>query len=183
MNDLAREAFEQWYLREIDGDPEELATEVDGEYFFHVPRTAWRAWQAAPQGPAVGPEGWKLVPVEPTTEMLGEGAIALLAQSREPLASAYRNMLAAAPEPDHIGDANNEANEPTGQLFACDTCDSRTDDPWHYSTPTNRHMHACDVCWPEVQLIMLTEAKQALLSQRGVPPEDMAAAIQLEDEE
>jgi len=47
MNDLAREAFEQWYLREIDGDPEELATEVDGEYFFHVPRTAWRAWQAA----------------------------------------------------------------------------------------------------------------------------------------
>lgn len=133
MNDLAREAFEQWYLREIDGDPEELATEVDGEYFFHVPRTAWRAWQATP-------------------------------------------------EPDHIGGANKKADEPTGQLLACDTCDSQTDDPWHYSTPTNRHMHACDVCWPEVQLIMLAEAKQGLLSRRGVPPEDMAAAIQLEDE-
>ena len=50
----------------------------------------------APQ-PAQVPEGWRLVPVEPTTEMLGEGAIALFAQSREPLSSAYRNMLAAAP--------------------------------------------------------------------------------------
>ena len=54
MNDLAREAFEQWYLREIDGDPEELATEVDGEYFFHVPRTAWRAWQATPEPDHIG---------------------------------------------------------------------------------------------------------------------------------
>lgn len=51
---------------------------------------------AAPQ-PAQVPEGWRLVPVEPTTEMLGEGAIALFAQSREPLSSAYRSMLAAAP--------------------------------------------------------------------------------------
>lgn len=50
----------------------------------------------APQ-PAQVPEGWRLVPVEPTTEMLGEGAIALFAQSREPLSSAYRSMLAAAP--------------------------------------------------------------------------------------
>lgn len=187
MNDLAREAFEQWYLREIDGDPEELAVEVDGDYFFHVPRACWLAWQAAPSGaqqmPAAVLEGWKLVPREPTTEMLAEGAIALFAQSREPLASAYRNMLAAAPQPDHIGDANKKANEPTGQPFACDTCDSQTDDPWHYSTLTNRHMHACDVCWPEVQQIMLAEAKQALLRRRGVPPEDMAAAIRLEDEE
>jgi len=68
---------------------------------------------AAPQ-PAQVPEGWRLVPVEPTTEMLGEGAIALFAQSREPLSSAYRSMLAAAPRCPMLtaapsGDAKREA--------------------------------------------------------------------------
>ena len=69
----------------------------------------------APQ-PAQVPEGWRLVPVEPTTEMLGEGAIALFAQSREPLSSAYRSMLAAAPRCPMLtaapsGDAKREAEE------------------------------------------------------------------------
>ena len=54
------------------------------------------------------------MPVEPTTEMLGEGAIALFAQSREPLSSAYRSMLAAAPRCPMLtaapsGDAKREA--------------------------------------------------------------------------
>lgn len=70
---------------------------------------------AAPQ-PAQVPEGWRLVPVEPTTEMLGEGAIALFAQSREPLSSAYRSMLAAAPRCPMLtaapsGDAKREAED------------------------------------------------------------------------
>jgi hypothetical protein len=145
---------------------------------------------------ADAPGGWKLVPIEPTEDMVlqgfesdiepeFDGEFDDLSGCQEAALKArlcYAAMLAAAPTPDHIGDANKKPNELTGQLFACDTCDSQTDDPWHYSTPTNRHMHACDVCWPEVQLIMLAETKQALLSRRGVPPEDMAAAIQLEDE-
>lgn len=70
---------------------------------------------AAPQ-PAQVPEGWRLVPVEPTTEMLGEGAIALFAQSREPLSSAYRSMLEAAQRCPMLtaapsGDAKREADE------------------------------------------------------------------------
>ena len=69
----------------------------------------------APPSVAV-PEGGRLVPVEPTTEMLGEGAIALFAQSREPLSSAYRSMLAAAPRCPMLtaapsGDAKREAEE------------------------------------------------------------------------
>jgi hypothetical protein len=87
-------------------DPDTLSDYRAGDR-LHIPvyrPDASAEWQAgipvylhaAPQ-PAQVPEGWRLVPVEPTTEMLGEGAIALFAQSREPLSSAYRNMLAAAP--------------------------------------------------------------------------------------
>lgn len=46
------------------------------------------------------PEGWKLVPVEPTDDMLGElyGSAILPASLRAPLAEAWRDTLAAAPE-------------------------------------------------------------------------------------
>jgi len=33
----------------------------------------------------------------------------------------------------------------------CDTCGGSMDYmPWHYSTEFERHKHACDKCWPEV---------------------------------
>lgn len=47
----------------------------------------------------------------------------------------------------------------------CDTCGkSMNYMPWHYSEEDNRHLHACDECWPEVNpLSSLAEvrAKQA----------------------
>lgn len=34
---------------------------------------------------------------------------------------------------------------------ACDTCHSEIDYmPWHYSKGDDRHLHACDDCWPKV---------------------------------
>ncbi|KZX65849.1 hypothetical protein A3717_26460 [Alcanivorax sp. HI0013] len=107
-------------------DPDTLSDYRAGDR-LHIPvyrPDASAEWQAgipvylhaAPQ-PAQVPEGWRLVPVEPTTEMLGEGAIALFAQSREPLSSAYRSMLAAAPRCPMLtaapsGDAKREADKP-----------------------------------------------------------------------
>lgn len=40
----------------------------------------------------------------------------------------------------------------TPQRFPdCDTCGSPMDYmPWHYATETERHLHACNDCWPKV---------------------------------
>lgn len=50
------------------------------------------------------PEGWKLVPVEPTPEMIGKGIIAYDGKCE----SAYRAMLAAAPSPPPISGSADE---------------------------------------------------------------------------
>ncbi len=56
----------------------------------------------------VGREGWKLVPVEPTDEMVwaGKGALAMAEHAmkhkkehRSPMTETWNAMLAAAPEP------------------------------------------------------------------------------------
>lgn len=33
----------------------------------------------------------------------------------------------------------------------CSVCGAVAPDPWHYSTATSRHKHACDKCWPGVR--------------------------------
>lgn len=98
MSEAMREAFEALENLRRWADDHPAHIEADVERWTKAVKAALSGAQqgAAPQ-PAQVPEGWRLVPVEPTTEMLGEGAIALFAQSREPLSSAYRSMLAAAP--------------------------------------------------------------------------------------
>ena len=55
--------------------------------------------RTTPQAPSAQvPEGWKLVPVEPTEEMLTAGAGAVDINSHSPLAT-YAAMLSAAPTP------------------------------------------------------------------------------------
>jgi hypothetical protein len=39
--------------------------------------------------------------------------------------------------------------EPEDPL-TCSMCGAETTDPWHYSTQTSKHEHACDNCWPTV---------------------------------
>jgi hypothetical protein len=36
------------------------------------------------------------------------------------------------------------------ESFNCDVCGVACEDPWHYSAGDQRHMHACDACWPGV---------------------------------
>lgn len=47
----------------------------------------------------------------------------------------------------------------------CDTCGkSMSYMPWHYSKENNRHLHACDECWPEsnpLSILAEVRAKQA----------------------
>lgn len=43
-----------------------------------------------------------------------------------------------------------DSAEPVGYPD-CDTCGSPMDYmPWHYATETERHLHACNQCWPKV---------------------------------
>ena len=60
--------------------------------------TAMRqALEQQPAAPAI-PEGWKLVPVEPTKEMLDKGRIDNSIHGRTLAEACYRSMLNAAPE-------------------------------------------------------------------------------------
>ena len=52
----------------------------------------------------VAPEGWQLVPVEPTESMIGHGCGASVMVVSE-VVMAWRAMLAAAPKPDRLPDA------------------------------------------------------------------------------
>jgi hypothetical protein len=49
------------------------------------------------------PEGWKLVPVEPTRQMMSQGHFAMAGTDRGKFRRIYQAMLAAAPTPsDHL---------------------------------------------------------------------------------
>ena len=39
------------------------------------------------------------------------------------------------------------ASKQGAELLYCDTCGAETENPWHYSTSSSRHNHACDACW------------------------------------
>jgi hypothetical protein len=95
MNKM-REAFELWY---------ETTTESEDDLTYH--EWMWRSWQAALSQPAAV-EGWKLVPVDPTSNQMNEGADAM----REAMVmfnsgrsvqyaskKVYDAMLSAAPPP------------------------------------------------------------------------------------
>lgn len=64
-----REAFESWFKDHIDDNTEfdRYSNEVDSPYFDGFVNATWMAWQAKAQ--AV-PEGFVVVPKEPTDEML-----------------------------------------------------------------------------------------------------------------
>ena len=59
----SREAFEAWYRE---------ATGWNGELTSAWCAISWDAWQAAEQA-SKPPQGWKLVPIEPTQAMCQEG--------------------------------------------------------------------------------------------------------------
>lgn len=83
-----REEFETWCLA-----PErDLYVEQLGLGYFHpVTSVLWDCWQARRASKPAVAEGWKLVPVDPTREMLNAG------RHLDGTESVYRTMLAAAP--------------------------------------------------------------------------------------
>lgn len=104
MNDKAREAFEAW-TTEAGRWPAAVKRDGRGQYLLAQTASAWTAWQAALQWAASqqsAPEGWRLVPVEPTEAMLTPPEGMVLDQTMAPLwrrgrVLTWQDMLAAAP--------------------------------------------------------------------------------------
>lgn len=100
----SRARFEAWYLNEHGIEYGDFAIDATGEYSKPRIFVAFTAWQAAIASMAA-PEGWQLVPVAPTDEMMGAvvssmdehlmGKDGAEAQYREDWAA----MLRAAPTP------------------------------------------------------------------------------------
>jgi hypothetical protein len=90
-----REAFEAWHGGIYSGLQRGIAL------------AAWQARAALAPAPSATPAGWRLVPIEPTPEMLksvdGEAEDKYLARGRA--LSAWRSMLAEAPQPALAADA------------------------------------------------------------------------------
>ena len=98
MSEQERETFENW-LRSNPFFVECDISKFDGEYAEHGVQQKWITWQAARQSRAQAqvPDDWKLVPVEPTDEMISAGADASDAFRVDVLRS-YEAMLQSAPQ-------------------------------------------------------------------------------------
>lgn len=92
---------------------------VKGEYKLFQHQVAWIAWQAARRAPSAPvPQGWKLVPVVATFEML-DAMHGVCSESGKPMQSKidaadhkYASMLYAAPQPPEAAPV--ELPEPSG---------------------------------------------------------------------
>jgi hypothetical protein len=62
-----REAFESAMFKMADGQTKTEINPVNGQYMYGVMEAMWQVWQAA-KADAV-PDGFVLVPIEPTREM------------------------------------------------------------------------------------------------------------------
>lgn len=95
-----REAFEAWAItRGL-----HLPKRPDGEYASVTTQEAWDSWQARAalnqQGEQTAPEGFVIVPKEPTPEMRAAGYARLtqrIESDDNDMGPAYRAMIAAAP--------------------------------------------------------------------------------------
>lgn len=87
-----REKFEDFYSKEIKTKP--FST-------ISIKETAYKSWQAATK--AAVPEGWKIVPVEPTEDMIKKAQIEFFRNHPyenfdDWTVAGYKTMLEAAPE-------------------------------------------------------------------------------------
>lgn len=89
--DKERARFEAWAKQRNMS----LSVMHDGSYWHAVAEEAWQAWQAR------CPEGYSVVPNEPTGDMIEEARDCHEGNHYLPY-SLYRAMLAAAPKPEDV---------------------------------------------------------------------------------
>ena len=95
MSDKMQEEFEKWAI----DNGLNVSLRFGDEYLVGGTIIAWRAWQAC--AARMVPEGYVVVPVEPTQKMMGFGAArhgSRLNLCMNDAAMIYEAMLAAAPK-------------------------------------------------------------------------------------
>ena len=102
--DKMREEFETWWRATMNIIEMDLHRFADG-YSCHDTNRGWMVWQASREalsenhspnaGKTVVPEGWQLVPVEPTIEMVRAATHSSVGFGTR---AAYQAMLAATPK-------------------------------------------------------------------------------------
>ena len=94
-----RESFENWYIRNMDINSDfEKISEQDSPYMDEHVNDSWLTWQAA-KAQAV-PEGFVVVPKEPTREML-IAADNCEIDGKVTAHNIYKAMIAAVQEPNN----------------------------------------------------------------------------------
>lgn len=105
-----REEYEAWFCSTM---PYKIAKESwfavmdDGDYIITDVQAGWAGWKAScavlcgKQSTVIIPEGWQLVPVEPTIEMVQAAPHSAVGFGTR---AAYQAMLSAAPK--HEGGAS-----------------------------------------------------------------------------
>lgn len=84
-----------------------------------------------------------------------------LAKDRQEVLAAIKALRAALAEPAEISDVD---------LFACDLCGKAIPegvDPWHFSTHTSRHNHACDECVDSVPIFKPQQSAEPVVEPFG----------------
>jgi len=103
MNEPDRAEFEKWFTKRNKLPNNADLTQYDRAF------EPFKAWQAALEWERSKsiPEGWQLVPIEPTEEMNEEGCQGYMQADdkcwlmhKSSMAFAYKAMLAAAPNPE-----------------------------------------------------------------------------------
>lgn len=96
---LERELFEAYVASKYPGV--NLTIRSDGQYWESTPDSFLEFWVAGRKSVSAIPTGWRLVPIEPTEEMLDDGKEAQLfgSPSYRSALFVYRAMLAASPTP------------------------------------------------------------------------------------
>lgn len=140
--DQERAAFEAWYLREIEDGQDSLIKYPNGHYINDTTMDAWYGWQARASLPVGVPDGYALVPVEPTQAMTEAGMavdVAMYETHYCETQAIYEAMLAAAP----AAQATAEQGDQSDNIKHLTHCD---DDGCERCVNLMYFYQACDEC-------------------------------------
>lgn len=141
QKDLERAAFEAGI------NPHCRRRNEHGDYVIPEIQDRWNGWQARASLPAGVPDGWKLVPLEPTDHMM-RVARGMSMQEEQCIGCEYRKLVNAAPAAPTVK---------AEQVDVCDTCHGQAevysghDQHFHYFDfqPPEPIMEVCPECGGE----------------------------------
>ena len=161
MSDIEREKFEQ-AVTDRWSDSYSFTRFENGEYMDDFLQQYWIGWQASREG--VGGDSESIIGFHNALQRVKK----IFSEYRQDWPK-WGKRLDGTPAlndlPVRIAAAFSELYTQPVSFGAddypdCDTCGASINYmPWHYSKGTDRHLHSCDMCWPEVNPVSATSLK------------------------